>query len=74
MGNRDQFSVTISRINDGPRDSPYETVSAHRITLDPDGTLVVYGEIRGRTFSAGVWNSIEIRRLTGSSTGSGGKA
>ena len=73
MGIRDRFSVTIGIAQTFVE--PYdETLSAHHVTLDSDGTLMVDGDIRGRTFSANVWNSIQIKRLTDSSIPGSGKA
>jgi AMMECR1 domain-containing protein len=43
MSDIDQFSVTINRTNEGMRDDPYVTISAKRVTLGPDGILVIQG-------------------------------
>jgi hypothetical protein len=40
MSDIDQFSVTVSRINEGMGNDPYVTIPAQRVTLGPDGILV----------------------------------
>jgi hypothetical protein len=63
MSDIDQFSVTVSRINEGMRDDPNVTISARRVTLDPDGTLVIQGADNSRSFSSVLWASFEVKRL-----------
>ncbi len=66
---KDLFSVTVSRINEGPRDEPYLTMNAHTVELKPDGTFWIKGEKNGRGFSAGLWDGFEVKRLQDLKTG-----
>jgi hypothetical protein len=63
MSDIDQFSVTINRTNEGMRDDRYVTISAKRVTLGPDGILVIQGWDNSRSFSSGLWDSFEVKRL-----------
>jgi hypothetical protein len=65
MSDIDQFSVTVSRTNDGntPRSV---TIPAQRVTLGPDGILVIQGWDNSRSFSSGLWDGFEVKRLPSS--------
>ncbi|SDR63794.1 hypothetical protein SAMN05519103_09045 [Rhizobiales bacterium GAS113] len=70
----DQFSVTVRRINEGLHDQPCERLTAQSVTLAASGTLFVDGKIDGktyvRTFSPGLWDSFEVKRIRAEAGGS----
>jgi len=66
MSDIDLFSVTVSRTNEGMRDDPYVTISAQRVTLGPDGILVIQGWDNSRSFSSALWDGFEVKRLSSS--------
>jgi hypothetical protein len=59
----DLYSVTVSRINEGINQSPFETWTAHTISVTPDGSLSISGVSSGRSLSAGLWDGFEVKRL-----------
>jgi hypothetical protein len=63
MSDTDQFFVTVSRTNEGMRDDPDVTIPARRVTLSPDGILVIQGWDNSRSFSSGLWDKFEVSRL-----------
>ena len=60
---KDQFTVTVSRINESANQAPYETLSGHTLKISPDGTLSIEGQNGGRSFSGGLWDSFEVKML-----------
>jgi hypothetical protein len=63
VSGEEPYSVTVHRIAEGPRDDPEFVTMAVAITLHPNGNLEVKGHSGTRTFSAGLWNGIEVRRV-----------
>jgi hypothetical protein len=59
----DLYSVTVSRINEGMNQPPYETWTAHTITVTPNGSLSIEGAKNGHTLTAGLWDGFEVKRL-----------
>ncbi len=57
------FKVTVSRINESMKDAPYEELNAIGLELEPDGTLSIKCETGGRSFSSGLWDGFEVKRL-----------
>jgi hypothetical protein len=37
--NKNWFTVTISRVNEGLNQDPYKTMEGHTLSLGPDGAL-----------------------------------
>jgi hypothetical protein len=66
MSDIDQFSVTVSPINEGMGHDPYVTIPAQRVTLGPDGILVIQGWYNSRSFSFALWDGFEVKRLPSS--------
>ena len=64
MSDSDQFFVTVSRTNEGMRDDPDVTIPARRVTLSPDGILIIQGWDNSRSFSSGLWDKFEVSRLS----------
>ncbi|MCA1503817.1 hypothetical protein [Bradyrhizobium sp. NBAIM02] len=58
------FTVTISKINEGLNQDPYETFEGHTLSLGPDGTLSISGD-GSRSFStnARLYDGFEVKRL-----------
>jgi hypothetical protein len=63
MGEADHFSVTVSRVNESANVDPYITINGHSLTVSSDGSLHVVGQHGSRSFSAGLWDGFEVRRL-----------
>ncbi len=59
----DHFSVTVSRVNESANVDPYISISGHSLTVSSDGTLSVVGQHGGRSFSGGLWDGFEVRRV-----------
>jgi hypothetical protein len=57
------FSVTVSRINEGLRDSPEVTIEARSLRLTPEGDLYVERDGGSRMFGGGLWESFEVKRV-----------
>jgi hypothetical protein len=39
------------------------TIEAHTVTLTPDGDLQIRGQNLGKSFSAGLWDGVEIKTI-----------
>jgi hypothetical protein len=63
MSDAKVFSVTVSRINEGLRDSPEVTVQATSLRLTPAGDLYIEGDGNSRMFGATLWESFEVKRV-----------
>jgi hypothetical protein len=62
--NKNWFTVTISRINEGLNQAPYITMEGHTLSLSPDGTLSISGDnSRGLNTAAGLYDGFEVKRL-----------
>jgi hypothetical protein len=69
MAAKNHLSITVSRINEGPRDEPYVTFEAHTVTVDSAGNLSITTESGGRSYTAGLWDGFEVKRIADPSTG-----
>jgi hypothetical protein len=58
----DIYTVTVSRINEGGNEAPFITLPAQTVTLHPDGSLSIQEGTGGRTYSAGSWNEVTVKR------------
>lgn len=56
------FEVTVSRVNEGPNDPPYETHTAQSVSVGPDGRLNIQRDGSSRSLVG--WDSFEVRRIT----------
>ena len=63
MGEVDHFSVTVSRVNESANVDPYITINGHSLNVSLDGSLSIVGQHELRSFSAGLWDGFEVRRL-----------
>ena len=57
------FTVTVRRTFDRTDADRTFTMSAHTLTLTPDGHLSIEGQYQSRAFSAGAWDAFEVKRL-----------
>jgi hypothetical protein len=64
MGKPDLFSVTVSRVNESIYTPPDHTMNAYRVRAEADGSLVIEGNHEDRVFSAGLWDSFRVSRLS----------
>jgi RES domain-containing protein len=62
MSNEHLYSVTVSRINEGMN----FTMTARRVTIDPDGSLSIEGGEGAAHLSAGRWDGVEVKAIPGS--------
>ena len=63
MATDEPFSVTVSRINEGEHEAPYETITAQSDTLSANGDLLIAGNGRSRRYSADAWDEFEVKRI-----------
>jgi hypothetical protein len=61
-GMQHSYRVTVSRINEGLHDPPFETMTAQKVTLTADGTLEIHDNSSVRMFHYQTWDSVEIKR------------
>jgi hypothetical protein len=66
MSDIDQFSVIVHRTNNEMSHDPYVTIPARRVTLGPDGILVIQGWDNSCSFSSALWDGFEVKRLPSS--------
>jgi hypothetical protein len=59
---KDYLQVTVGRINEGWHQDPEVTQTAYSVQIRPDGSLVIESALGGRSFSAGAWDSVEVKR------------
>jgi hypothetical protein len=61
MSDTDHFSVTVSRINEGANEEPFQTWTGHSLSVGRDGSLSIQWEDGSRLLSAGLWDGFEVK-------------
>jgi hypothetical protein len=62
MSASDQFTVTISSLNNGLNDDR-QSLSGRSLTVTPDGRLSIESEKGRHTFAPGEWGDVELKVL-----------
>lgn len=57
------FVASADRINEGAHDSPTLTMRAYSVHADERGNLNIEGENLSRGFTAGLWESVTVKRV-----------
>jgi hypothetical protein len=56
------YTVTVGRINERLHEDPEFTMVAQSLTLHPDGSLSIQEGTGGRSFGAGTWDTLSVKR------------
>lgn len=59
-----EFEITVSRVNEGLHDEPYETFRAVSVSVDSEGNLRIGTKTGERLISATLWGGFEVKRQT----------
>ena len=59
-----EFEVTVSRVNEGLHEEPYETFRATSISLDEEGNLQINTATGASMMGATLWGGFEVKRRT----------
>lgn len=63
MDTPNRYRVTVSRIKELAHQDRRFTMEAHTVTLMPNGDLEIRGQNLGKSFSAGLWDRVEIKTI-----------
>jgi len=63
MDTPNRYRVAVSRIKESAHQDRHFTMEAHTVTLTPNGDLQIRGQNLSKSFSDGLWDSVEIKTI-----------